>query len=157
MCFLAALLSAPRRLPSVAGLQVFVELMDMQNYSESWAISQILFRAQMIQTIPETENTLGTSNSIMASISLIFYLIVLENPNRVCLISSKYCKCSKHNFSLNPCPFHLWYLIQSNVLCMLFVFWFFFLIPRPSFYTLGGESMHWELYLSCRYHLHAVA
>lgn len=98
MCFLAALLSVPRRRPSVAGLRVFVELMNMQNYSESWAISQILFRAQMLQTIPEIENTLGTSNSIMASISLNFYLIVLENPSRVCLISSKDCKLLKTQF-----------------------------------------------------------
>ena len=47
----------------MADLQLFVELMNMQIYSECWAISQTLFRAEMIQTSLEIENTLGTSSS----------------------------------------------------------------------------------------------
>lgn len=47
----------------IADLKLLAELMKMQKYSECWAISQIVFRAQMIQTSLEIENTLGTSSS----------------------------------------------------------------------------------------------
>lgn len=47
----------------IADLQLLAELMKMQKYAECWAISQTVFRAQMIQTSLEIENILGTSSS----------------------------------------------------------------------------------------------
>ena len=90
----------------------------------------------MIQTSPERENTLGISSSILASSTHISNLIVLQNPNRACLISSKCCKLLKIQLQLKPLPFSS--PPSYSILCYIFFCYRAFLLnPLRRKYALG--------------------
>ena len=97
---------------------------------------------------PWNRKYLGTSSSTLASSTHIFNLIILENPNRACLISSKFCKWLKTQIQLKHLPFSS--LSSYSIVCYMFFYYRAFLLnPLRRDYALG-------VVMSCRYHLNAI-